>query len=400
MWEWRIWLPLSKETPADITALLGAGIEVEQSQELHYEVSDASVDLRRVHVKTQKHERAWEGGGSKGESVMLLRFRRGLKWTTCIERWVAVAKLKLRDEDFLTEELDERVLQWLARNGVTVVRRPRTVSVLKRTLISSLPDEHQRSHLLLEQTDLEACGRMWRSVCVRGSSPEQVHRYVLSLREHLLSTGLVASNPAFVRMCLRIDDQAEHASAEHDASARREGVLPERTPAGAGRAEAATGEAVEAASGGAAHHAHLSAGLHLEQAWLQTNGFSLRQWRQTKWPGWEAPKPSMGLPPSLMRPGGGVMPGVVSGVPGVPGREPQYARPDDPQFPREVLRAALGRAAAAGDVALVTKLLVVRGVDINSHCNLSDTPLHTALHLAGARPRLEPFRNRPTHPAG
>ena len=95
MWEWRVWLPLTKETPADVTALLGPDIEVEQSDELHYKVADTSVDLRRVHVKTQKHARAWEGNGSKGESLMLLRVRRGLKWTTCIERWVAISKLCL-----------------------------------------------------------------------------------------------------------------------------------------------------------------------------------------------------------------------------------------------------------------------------------------------------------------
>ena len=187
MWEWRVWLPLSKETPADVTALLGADIEVGQSDELHYKVADTSVDLRRVHVKTQKHARAWEGNGSKGESLMLLRVRRGLKWTTCIERWVAISKLSLRDEDFLTEELDDRVMAWLTRNGVSLEHRPQTVAIRRRTLIASLPDERRLSHLLLEQSDLEANGRMWRSVCVRGSSPEQVHRYVLSLREHLLS---------------------------------------------------------------------------------------------------------------------------------------------------------------------------------------------------------------------
>ena len=234
MWEWRVWLPLSKETPADITALLGADIEVEQSDELHYKVSDTSVDLRRVHVKTQKHARAWEGNGSKGESLMLLRVRRGLKWTTCIERWVAISKLSLRDEDFLTEELDDRVLAWLARNGVTMEPRPQAVAVRKRTLIASLPDEQRLSHLLLEQSDLEANGRMWRSVCVRGSSPEQVHRYVLSLREHLLSAGLVASNPVFVRMCLRT---------ESDKIGLSQAALPEGAPTGGGRAEAEVEEA-------------------------------------------------------------------------------------------------------------------------------------------------------------
>jgi hypothetical protein len=394
MWEWRVWLPLSKETPADITALLGADIEVEQSDELHYKVSDTSVDLRRVHVKTQKHARAWEGNGSKGESLMLLRVRRGLKWTTCIERWVAISKLSLRDEDFLTEELDERVLAWLARNGVTMEHRPQAVAVCKRTLIASLPDEQRLSHLLLEQSDLEANGRMWRSVCVRGSSPEQVHRYVLSLREHLLSAGLVASNPVFVRMCLRT---------ESDKIGLSQAALPEGgheagAPTGGGRveaeAEAEGAEAVEATDDESAAFLakHLSAGLHLEQAWLESNSFSLRLWRQTKWPGWEQPRPPMSLPPSPARPGsGGVVPGVVPGV----AREPQYARPDDPQFPREVMRAALGRAAAAGDAVLVSKLLVVRGVDVNAHCGLGDTPLHTALHFAGAQPRLEPFKPHP-----
>ena len=382
MWEWRVWLPLSKETPADITALLGADIEVEQSDELHYKVADTSVDLRRVHVKTQKHARAWEGNGSKGESLMLLRVRRGLKWTTCIERWVAIAKLSLRDEDFLTEELDDRVLAWLARNGVAMEKHPQAVAVRKRTLIASLPDEQRLSHLLLEQSDLEANGRMWRSVCVRGSSPEQVHRYVLSLREHLLSAGLVASNPVFVRMCLRT---------EADKTGLSQAALPEYVPTGGGRAEAEAegAEVVDATDDERAAFLakHLSAGLHLEQAWLESNSFSLRLWRQTKWPGWEQPQPPMCLPPSPARRGsGGVVPGVVPGV----AREPQYARPDDPQFPREVMRAALGRAAAAGDAVLVSKLLVVRGVDVNAHCSLGNTPLHTALHLAGAWPRVEP----------
>ena len=381
MWEWRVWLPLSKETPADITALLGADIEVEQSDELHYKVADTSVDLRRVHVKTQKHARAWEGNGSKGESLMLLRVRRGLKWTTCIERWVAIAKLSLRDEDFLTEELDDRVLAWLARNGVAMEKHPQAVAVRKRTLIASLPDEQRLSHLLLEQSDLEANGRMWRSVCVRGSSPEQVHRYVLSLREHLLSAGLVASNPVFVRMCLRT---------EADKTGLSQAAMPEYVPTGGGRAEAEAErtEAVDVTDDERAAFLakHLSAGLHLEQAWLESNSFSLRLWRQTKWPGWEQPQPPMCLPPSPARPGsGGVVPGVVPGV----AREPQYARPDDPQFPREVMRAALGRAAAAGDAVLVSKLLVVRGVDVNAHCSLGNTPLHTALHLAGAWPRVE-----------
>ena len=80
------------------------------------------------------------------------------------------------------------------------------------------------------------------------------------------------------------------------------------------------------------------------------------------------------------------MPGVVLGV----AREPQYARPEDPQFPREVMRGVLGRAAAAGDAVLVAKLLVVRGVDVNAHCSLGDTPLHTALHLAGTWLHVEP----------
>ena len=381
MWEWRVWLPLSKETPADITALLGADIEVEQSDELHYKVADTSVDLRRVHVKTQKHARAWEGNGSKGESLMLLRVRRGLKWTTCIERWVAIAKLSLRDEDFLTEGLDDRVLAWLARNGVTMEHHPQAVAVRKRTLIASLPDEQRLSHLLLEQSDLEANGRMWRSVCVRGSSPEQVHQYVLSLREHLLSAGLVASNPVFVRMCLRT---------EADKTGLSQAAMPEYVPTGGGRAEAEAegAEVVDATDDERAAFLarHLSAGLHLEQAWLESNSFSLRLWRQTKWPGWEQPQPPMCLPPSPARPGsGGVVPGVVPGV----AREPQYARPDDPQFPREVMRAALGRAAAAGDAVLVSKLLVVRDVDVNAHCSLGNTPLHTALHLAGAWPRVE-----------
>ena len=92
------------------------------------------------------------------------------------------------------------MLQWLAHNGVRVEGQPTAVSVRRRTLAAAIPGgEHGLSHMLLEQSDLEACGRMWRSVCVRGSSPEQVHRYVLSLREHLLSSGLVASNPGFAR---------------------------------------------------------------------------------------------------------------------------------------------------------------------------------------------------------
>jgi len=191
-------------------------------------------------------------------------------------------------------------------------------------------------------------------------------------------------------MCLRT---------ESDKIGLSQAGLQEGAPTGGGWAEA---EAEEAEAFKATEHEsaallakHMSAGLHLEQAWLESNSFSLRQWRQTKWPGWEPPQPPMNLPPSPARPGsGGVVPGVVPGV----AREPLYARPDDPQFPREVMRAALGRAAAAGDAPLVSKLLLVRGVDANAHCGLGDTPLHTALHLAGAQPRVEPSEPNPPDP--
>ena len=175
------------------------------------------------------------------------------------------SKLSLRDEDFLTEELDDRVMAWLTRNGVSLEHRPQTVAIRRRTLIASLPDERRLSHLLLEQSDLEANGRMWRSVCVRGSSPEQVHRYVLSLREHLLSAGLVASNPVFVRMCLRT---------ESDKIGLPQAGLQEGAPTGGGWAEAEAGgrgvQGDRARERGLAGQAY-SAGLHLEQAWLESN---------------------------------------------------------------------------------------------------------------------------------
>ena len=73
MWEWRVWVPLSAENPADITALLGYDIEVEQTEELHFDV-DPSVDLRRVYTWRQKHAHEWsEAATSKGESSMQLR---------------------------------------------------------------------------------------------------------------------------------------------------------------------------------------------------------------------------------------------------------------------------------------------------------------------------------------
>ena len=237
MWEWRVWCPLTAEAPADITALLGDDIEVEQSEELQYEL-DASIDLRRVVMRTQKNAHEWEIAplpGLKSQAYMLLRFQRGLAWTTSIERWVGKSKLTLQAEELSSgSELSERTLQWLAHNGVRVEGQPTAVSVRRRTLAAAIPGgEHGLSHMLLEQSDLEACGRMWRSVCVRGSSPEQVHRYVLSLREHLLSSGLVASNPGFARA-----PAVEHTPASHpQESAPSARLVPPRAqaaPAGPG----------------------------------------------------------------------------------------------------------------------------------------------------------------------
>ena len=81
----------------------------------------------------------------------------------------------------------------------------RTVAVRRRTLLAALPGEAgSTSQLLLEQSDLEAVGRMWRSMCVRGSSPDQVHRFVLSLREHLVASGLTASTQRRTRLRTRL----------------------------------------------------------------------------------------------------------------------------------------------------------------------------------------------------
>ena len=78
MWEWSCWSPLTASPPTDITALLGCEIEVEQAEERHYDLGDASIDLRRVVTRRQKHAHEWsEGGGrSRGEALMTLRVRR------------------------------------------------------------------------------------------------------------------------------------------------------------------------------------------------------------------------------------------------------------------------------------------------------------------------------------
>ena len=77
-------------------------------------------------------------------------------------------------------------------------------------------------------------------------------------------------------------------------------------------------------------------------------------------------------------------------------RASRCARGPTTRSSREVMRAALERAAAAGDAPLVSKLLLVRGVDVNAHCGLGDTPLHT-LHLAGAQPASN-LSNQPSGP--
>lgn len=439
MWEWRCWSPLTASPPTDITALLGGEIEVEQAEERHYDVGDASVDLRRVVIRRQKHAHEWsEGGGrSRGEAVMMLRIRRPGNAARClssdVECWVLKPKLSLVDPEAAPvpppaadEEgappsppplNDVRTARWLERQAqgceprvaqllraaaaVTGADAPKSVVLRRRTLTAALPPSAHGgvgpSHLLLEQSDLEAAGRMWRCVCVKGSSPEQVQRYVLTLREHLIASGLVASSPGFVKMLLALP------------TTRVPDDPPGNDEPADGGVAASEADADADAAVAAAAARQLSAALHLEQAWLKSNDrFSLRLWRQPKHQYASAhASPHRGsyhtetAPPSPMPPSpttaaaerwgstaapaeqqGDEAGGAASAAAARAAAERDERGPPASQFPPEVLRRALGEAAACGDAPLLGRLLTARGAQLDAHCGLVAAPLHAPLHLA------------------
>ena len=470
MWEWRCWSPLTASPPADITALLGGEIEVEQAEERHYDVGDAAVDLRRVVMRRQKHAHEWsEGGGrSKSEAMMMLRIRRPGHPARClsssVECWVLKPKLALVDPvgvPVLPPAADQddapppppplsdvRTARWLERHAqgceprvakllraaaaATGADAPKSVVLRRRTLTAALPpSEHDgvgTSHLLLEQSDLEAAGRMWRCVCVKGSSPEQVQRYVLTLREHLIASGLVASSPGFVKMLLALPTARAPGDTAGGAPPSDGGIAADAYAADAD-ADADADAAVAAAAA-----RQLSAALHLERAWLGSNDrFSLRLWRQPKHQlqhtyaggggahagggahrgGYHtetAPPSPMPAPPSpttaaaerwgssgaaAAAPAAARQGGDAEAEVGMGGGAAAHAaaqrdeaaggggRPPAPsQFPPEVLRRALGEAAARGDAPLLSRLLAARGAQPDAHCGLAATPLHAPLHVA------------------
>ena len=125
-------------------------------------------------------------------------------------------------------------------------------------------------------------------------------------------------------------------------------------------------DAHNATDTGAPSAKHLSAALHLEEAWLHSNGFALRQWRQTQWPGWARPPVQRAVCPaggrSPMRPPGGSKgPGHPPRSPGRISRQlgswhgseqPALATaPKDPPSPLAPPGAATPAAAGAAHVA-------------------------------------------------
>ena len=210
MWSWRVYTPLVDTCAIpDLAHLLGDKVDVEALDETHFAL-DAAVDLRRVH--------------SDGSDVLMLRTRAAQHYSAMVECWVSHPKLRLRcgpgasDAVALTE-----ARPWLLRlaqgdslpDGAAERLRalaqgelPPAVRMSRRKLRSCLPSA---SGVLVEQSDLSAAGRLWRSVCFESTSPAKVRDAVTPVREHFVAAGLVQSAPLFLRMLLRTASEAEEA---------------------------------------------------------------------------------------------------------------------------------------------------------------------------------------------
>ena len=206
-WEWRVFLPLTAETSPkpDIALLLGRSVEVETVDELHFVVG-ASIDLRRVRLLD-------------GRVAMRLRVLVGADWSAGAECWVLKPVILLSATDADADTLCIKCRRWLlccaddCEPGVAHLllrlangeARPEFVRVHRRQLRAALPSE---KGVLLEQSDLRADQRLWRSVSVEGTSPRVCHRTVLELRERFAADGLVQSMPLFAKMLLRTQPAA------------------------------------------------------------------------------------------------------------------------------------------------------------------------------------------------
>ena len=166
-------------------------------------VIHTSVDLRRV----------WREDGS---STLVLRVLVGRRWSANLEGWsrkplLRLAPSELREPDKLCAE----TRAWLLRYAIDCqpeaaeklrglaegTLHPTIVRVVRRQLRSAMPRDRDvpMGGVILEQSDVYAGGRVWRTVSVEGSSVELCHRTVTSLRDSFPPDSLEQSAPLFAR---------------------------------------------------------------------------------------------------------------------------------------------------------------------------------------------------------
>lgn len=377
MWSWRVYTPLedaARPIP-DLAHLLGARIDVEVLQETCWSV-DPNVDLRRARS-------SGTDGGVRASDVLLLRTRSARRYSANVECWVTHPKLPLRcgagasDADALAEAApwllaraeDENstpadaaaLLRAIAQGQLA----PPAVSIGRRKLRSLLPSE---SGVLVEQSDLSACGRLWRTVAFESTSPAKVRAAVEPHRDKFVTAGLVQSTPLFLRMLLRTaaaDDGADGA-ADADVADVAGGIADAWVPAG-------------------------SLSERLLDAWYDSDDvFTQRVWRAAQehpplWPPADGKpaKPAAGGPAAAcddagdeasmwaryereLRSASGGAP-TIGGSGRGGGSEPLTDAPPRgllAQFPPLVGRRALGEVAAAGDLSQLNQLILAsRGTE-------------------------------------
>ena len=232
MWAYSAYVPLEAHAPApDVAHLCGDRVVVELLDETHFAIHP-SIDLRRVRRPNAT------GAAQREADVMLLRVRSASHYSAAGgECWIARPKLHLRcglnadHRAAWTECLPWLMQQASAKTGVNkhLVNLARShaapspdpsgllralavgkitphaaVTVRRRRIRSAVPSE---SGALLEQSDLEAGGRLWRSVCVEATNPSSLRQALGPVRDVLNRTRsvppLVVSAPQFVTTVLR-----------------------------------------------------------------------------------------------------------------------------------------------------------------------------------------------------
>ena len=221
-WSWTAFVPLSDaHASPDAAHLCGERVVVELTEETHFHI-DSDIDLRRVRRRDE------DGRVQREADVMTLRVRSASHFSAGVECWISRPKLRLKcGPDATVEDAWAECLPWLRMQAETIGRArrgpignlarshaipsadpsgllsavatsgipPPFVAIRRRCLRSAVPSERG---VLVEQSDLEAGGRLWRAVCCEAGSPANLRTALAPLRELLYDSPRFSAPPLVV----------------------------------------------------------------------------------------------------------------------------------------------------------------------------------------------------------